>query len=147
MLDKSKIGHLFSSFTTDVEKGRLKFFAKSINETNPVYTDEVVAIKEGYKALPAPPTFAFSLDMEGPEFLPVIGLLDLNIAKILHGSQDFEYLGQIYAGDKITVSSKLKNIFEKKGGALEFVVMETSYTNQHNDLVAKANQTLVYRNA
>ena len=56
MLDKSKIGHEFTPFTVDVEKGRLKFFAQAIGETNPIYTDETAAQAAGYKALPAPPT-------------------------------------------------------------------------------------------
>ncbi len=146
MLDKSKIGHQFESFTTDVEKGRLKFFALSINETNPVYTDESAAIAAGHKALPAPPSFVISLDMEASESLSVMHLLNLDIAKILHGSQEFEYFGQIYAGDTITVSSKLKDIFDKKGGTLEFVVIERNYTNQNGDLLVQSNQTLVYRN-
>lgn len=146
MLDKTKIGHQFESFKVDVEKGRLKFFAKSIGETNPIYIDEEAAIAAGYKSLPAPPTFPFSLDMEGPELLPVIGLLNLDIGRVLHGTQEFNYFGQTHAGDTITVSSKLKNIFDKKGGALEFVVMENSYTNQDGELMAQASVTLVYRN-
>jgi len=55
MLDTSKIGHEFPSFTAEVEKGRLKFFAKAIGETNPIYTDEAAALEAGYRALPAPP--------------------------------------------------------------------------------------------
>ena len=34
---------------------RLKFFAKAIGETNPIYTDEAAALEAGYRALPAPP--------------------------------------------------------------------------------------------
>ena len=147
MLDRSKIGHEFSSFSADVEKGRLRFFAKAIGETDPVYTDEAAARDAGYKTIPAPPTFPFSLDMEGPELMPVLGLLDMDIRRILHGTQEFEYLGTIYAGDTITVSSRIKDIFDKKGGALEFVVMENTYTNQQGEVVVKAATTLVYRNA
>lgn len=147
MLDRKKIGHKFPSFSADVEKGRLQFFAKSIGETNPIYSDEVAAREAGYKTIPAPPTFPFSLDMEGPELLPVLGLLKMDVSRILHGTQEFEYPGMIYAGDTITVSSSIKDIFDKKGGALEFIVMENSYTNQNSDLVAKATCTLVYRNA
>jgi len=33
---------------------RLKFFAKAIGETNPIYTDEAAALEAGYRALPAP---------------------------------------------------------------------------------------------
>lgn len=146
MLDKNKIGHEFPSFDVEIEKGRLRFFAKAIGETNPIYTDESAARSVGYKAIPAPPTFMFSVDLEGPELLPVLDLLDLDIGRILHGSQEFEYLGQIYAGDRITQQSKIVDIFDKKGGALEFVVQESTYTNQNEELVGRAQQTLVYRN-
>ena len=146
MLDKSFIGHEFPSFTVDVEKGRLRFFAKAIGETNPIYIDESAAVEAGYRALPAPPTIPFSLDMDGPELLPVLRVLQLDIARVLHGSQEFEYHAPICAGDRITVTSRISDIFDKKGGALEFVVMESSYSNQDGDLVAQARNTLVYRN-
>ena len=88
----------------------------------------------------------FSVDLDGPELLPILGLLDLDIGRVLHGSQEFDYLGQIYAGDSITQQCKIVDIYDKKGGALEFVVQESSYTNQDGELVGKARQTLVYRN-
>lgn len=146
MLDRRKIGHEFPSFTVDVEKGRLRFFAKAIGETNPIYTDESAAHAAGYPAIPAPPTFMFSVDLDGPELLPIIGLLDLDIGRVLHGSQEFDYLAQIFAGDSITQQCRIVDIYDKKAGALEFVVQESSYTNQNGDLVGKARQTLVYRN-
>lgn len=146
MLDKNLIGHEFPSFTAEVEKGRLKFFAKAIGETDPIYTDEAAALAAGYRALPAPPTFTMVLDMEGDEFLPFLDLLNMDIARILHGSQSFEYFGPICAGDSITVTGRIADMFEKKGGALEFVVMEYTYTNQHGELVVRASSTLVHRN-
>lgn len=146
MLDISKIGYEFAPFTTAVEIGQLRFFAKAIGETNPIYIDEAAAKAAGYKTIPAPATFMFSVDLNGPDLLPVVGLLELNIGKVLHGTQDFEYLGQIYAGDNISQTSKIVDIYDKKGGALEFVVIESSYKNQDGELVGRAQQTLVYRN-
>lgn len=146
MLDKQFIGHEFTPFTAEVEKGRLKFFAKAIGETNPIYTDETAAREAGYRALPAPPTFSMVLDQDSPEFLPVLNLLDIDIAKVLHGTQEFEYAEPICAGDTIKVEGKIIDIFDKKGGALEFVVMESSYTNQHGELTTRATSTLVVRN-
>jgi len=147
MLDRQFIGHEFESFSVDVEKGRLKFFAKAIGETNPIYTDESAARDAGYRTIPAPPTFPMVLDMEGSDLLPVIRVLKLDLARILHGAQEFEYQGEIYAGDKITVHSKILNIFDKKGGALEFVQVQNSYINQDDEPVVKAVSTLVYRNS
>ena len=146
MLDKSKIGHEFPSYTVDIEKGRLRFFARAIGESNPIYTDEAAAHAAGHRAIPAPPTYMFSVDLDGPELLPILGLLDLDIGRVLHGSQEFDYLGQIYAGDSITQQCKIVDIYDKKGGELEFVVQESSYSNQDGELVGKARQTLVYRN-
>ena len=42
----------------DVEKGRLRLFAKATGEKNPIYFDEAAAKAAGYPALPVPPTFA-----------------------------------------------------------------------------------------
>lgn len=148
MLDRSKIGQQFAPLVVPIESGRLKFFAKAIGETSPVYTDEAAARDAGYKTLPAPPTFAMVLDMESEADLPPeVELLQLDVGRILHGSQSFEYLGQMYAGDLITVRRTLVDIYDKKGGALEFVVTENTYTNQDDQLVAKTGCTLVYRNA
>ena len=146
MLDKTKIGHEFPPFSTEVEKGRLRFFAEAIGERNPICTDESAAKAAGYSAIPAPPTFMFSVDLDGPDMLPILKLLNLDIGRVLHGTQDFEYLGQIYAGDSITQKSKIADIYDKKNGALEFVVQESTYTNQNDELVGRAQQTLVYRN-
>ena len=146
MLDKTKIGHEFPPFSTEVEKGRLRFFAEAIGERNPIYTDESAAKAAGYSAIPAPPTFMFSVDLDGPDKLPILKLLNLDIGRVLHGTQDFEYLGQIYAGDSITQKSKIADIYDKRNGALEFVVQESTYTNQNDELVGRAQQTLVYRN-
>ena len=147
MLDRSYIGHVFPAFTAEVEKGRLRFFAKAIGESNPIYTDEEAAKAAGYRALPAPPTFTSVLDQESPDFLPVLDLLGIDIARILHGSQEFEYLEPICAGDTISVQVRIADIFDKKGGALEFVVMEHTYTNQDDVLTTKATSTMVVRNS
>ena len=146
MLEKNKIGHEFSSFSTEVEKGRLKFFAKAIGETNPIYTDEDAAQAAGYSSLPAPPTFPMALDADAPENMPILDVLDIDIASILHGSQEFEYFAPICAGDTISIGSRITDIFDKKGGALEFVVFENTYTNQRGKQVARAKSTLVVRN-
>lgn len=146
MLDRSKIGYEFPSFSAEVEKGRLRFFAKAIGETNPIYTDEAAARDAGYASLPAPPTFPMVLDMAAPEDLPVLDLLKIDIARILHGSQEFEYFAPICAGDTIAITSRISDMFDKKGGALDFVVSENTYTNQNGQRVARATSTLVVRN-
>lgn len=145
MLDKRNIGSQFDPFVVDVEKGRLRFFAQAIGENNPVYIDENEAIAAGYRSIPAPPTFTMVLDTEGSSLKELFSLLGLDISRILHGSQSFEYFETIHAGDRITIKGRISDIYDKKQGALEFIVLENSYFNQAGILVARSENTLVYR--
>ena len=55
MIDRRHIGLELPPQTAEIEKGRLRFFAKATGQTDPVYTDEDAAIAAGYPSLPAPP--------------------------------------------------------------------------------------------
>ncbi|MBK8176147.1 MAG: MaoC family dehydratase N-terminal domain-containing protein [Rhodospirillales bacterium] len=146
MIDKKHIGRTTPPLTVDVEKGRLKFFAKAIGETDPIYSDEAAAIAAGYKALPAPPTFTFCLEMETNSLWDNIAAMGVPVGKILHGSQSFKYHAPICAGDKITFVTKVSDIYDKKGGALEFIVEDSTATNQDGVLVAELQRVIVVRN-
>lgn len=98
MIDRQHIGKIFPPHTVEVEKGRLRFFAKVIGETNPVYVDEAAVQAAGYASLPVPPTFLFSLEMEKPEPFAWFGEIGLNLSRILHGSQSFTYHAAVCAG-------------------------------------------------
>ena len=146
MIDRNHIGKMFRPLVVDVEKGQLRFFAKATTETNPIYTDEQAAKAAGYSSLPAPPTFGFSLAMAKPD--PFDNYLDIGIDldRLLHASQEFEYIEPILAGDTITLRDSVKDIYDKKGGALEFVVFESKATNQDGKPVLNMINTLVVRN-
>lgn len=147
MLDKSIIGKHLGSVTTEVEKGRLRFFAKAIGEDNPVYTDEAAAREAGYPSLPVPPTYYFCLpSLDALDPTKWVTDLGINLQTILHGEQSFEYHGMSFAGDVLTFDAKITDLYDKKGGALEFLLSETSITNQQGTLVARMKQTLVIRN-
>lgn len=146
MIDRSHIGYESAPHTADIEKGRLRFFAKATGETNPIYTDEEAAKEAGYPALPVPPTFLFSMDMEVPNPFKFLQDLGIDLGKVLHGAQEFSYLQDVCAGDSITFTSKVTDIFDKKGGALEFVIQKTTATNQNDIVVAEMSRTIVVRN-
>lgn len=146
MLDKSFIGFETAPRSVDVEKGQLKFFAKATGETNPIYFDEKAARDAGHPALPAPPTFLFCLQTMAPGDDDVMGKLGINIGQVLHGEQQFTNHKPIYAGDTITVKTKIADMYEKKGGALEFIVQETEASNQKGEKVGVARTVIVVRN-
>ncbi|MDF3889189.1 MaoC family dehydratase N-terminal domain-containing protein [Cupriavidus basilensis] len=146
MVDKKWIGHEIGSSVLPVERGRLKFFAKAIGETNPVYLDESAAREAGYADLPAPPTFLFTAELDSGAMFGLLERLGVPIRKVLHGEQSFEYLGPIVAGDTVTVTSRVKDIYEKKGGALEFIETESQVANQRGEPVGRLRSLTVVRN-
>src|SRR3546814_12445173 len=88
MIDQSCKGFTSDPRKIDVEKGQLKFFAHATGETNPVYFDEKAARAAGHPALPAPPTFVFSLALGAPPSPRTI-LRDMvvDIRRILNGDR------------------------------------------------------------
>jgi acyl dehydratase len=148
MVDRKFIGFTTPPRSVEVETGQLKFFAKATGETNPIYFDEAAARSAGHPRLPAPPTFAFTLNnlapSKGPSWLSEMGV---NIGNVLHGEQSFEYHQPIYAGDVITIAGRITDIYEKKGGALNFIVMENDATNQKGELCVRQRSVTVVRNA
>lgn len=145
MIDKKHIGRQLPTFLATAEAGQLRFFAKAIGETNPIYFDEQAARDAGYPGLPLPPTFLFSLEFQIPSnaWRDELGIVT---ARILHGEESFQYLRMAYAGDTLRFDVRIADIYDKKGGALEFVVRETRVTNQHGEHVADLRSVLVQRN-
>jgi acyl dehydratase len=145
MIDRKWIGHEFRPSELALERGRLRFFAKAIGETDPVYTDVDAARAAGYSDLPAPPTFLFGAELDSGATDRMLELLEIPLQKVLHGEQGFTYHGPACAGDVITVRARLTDIYDKKNGALEFVVKTSSATNQRDELVAELRSVLVCR--
>ena len=146
MLDRQYIGHTMPKFSATVEKGRLRFFAKAIGETDPVYTDEAAAQAAGHPGLPVPPTFMFCLEMESPDPAAIRNLLGLDYRRLLHGEQGFTYHRMAYAGDVLSFEQRIEDIYDNKGGALDFVLRKTRVTNQRGEHVADLRTVTVQRN-
>jgi hypothetical protein len=132
MIDRRYIGHTMPPFSVGVEKGRLRFFAKAIGQ------EEVSDV--------VPPTFLFCLEMESPNPAAIRDLLGLDYKRLLHGEQGFTYHAMAYAGDTLTFSQRIEDIYDKKNGALEFVVRKTRVTNQRGEPVADLRCVTVMRN-
>ena len=147
MIDKKFIGHTMPSFSATVEPGRLRFFAKATGQTDPVYSDLAVAQAQGHPHLPVPPTFLFCLEMEAPDPAAIRNLLGMDYRTLLHGEQGFTYFGMAYAGDTLTFTQRIADIYDKRDGALEFVERKTLVTNQRNERIAELRCVTVIRNS
>jgi acyl dehydratase len=145
-LDKKLIGHSFKPFTATVEAGKVRLFCKAIGEENPIYADEAAAKAAGFRAIPAPPTFLTAVTNDDPDKGALLRALNVDLGLVLHGEQHYEYLAPVHVGDRITCQQKVIDIYDKKSGALWFVVSETEMKDQAGKPVAKARSITVVRN-
>ena len=145
MIDHKFIGYRQPPFAVDVEKGRLRLFAKAIGESDPIYSDEQAARAAGHASLPVPPTFFFCLEMERADPYDWFHELGMPLGQVLHGEQSFTYHRTAYAGETLTFSAELLDIYEKKNGALQFLVQRNFVSDASGAPVAEFDRTIVIR--
>ena len=151
MIDREKhLGVESEPRVIEVERGFLKFFAKATGQSDPVYFDEAAARAAGHPDLPVPPTYLFSMSINprpkrGDIFDKQDGL-GIEMSRVLHGEQQFAYHRQIFAGERITLRQTTSDIYDKRGGTLEFVVHDTRFENAEGELCAEMRVVTVVRN-
>ena len=114
--------------TTTIDRGRLRLFAKATGQTDPVYTDVQAARAAGHRDLLVPPTYLFGIELEQPEPFGWLTEHGVDMGSVLHGTQSFDYLADVYAGDEVTARSAVTDVQVKKGGALTLVERQTTVT-------------------
>ena len=152
MADKSKVGMEFPVYTFKVEKDKIIEFAIAVSqkenkeEINPIYYDEDAAKKAGYEGIITPPTFpTISFFWTGGGLMGTINALGINLGRLLDREEEYEYFGNIYAGDVMTRKMKVVDIYTKGKGkrTIDVTVLETELINQRGELVIKYRSTLM----
>jgi hypothetical protein len=129
----------------DVERGRLRFFARVIGLTDPIYFDVDAARAAGHRDLVVPPTFlSNSLELERPDPLGWLAELGGDLTTTTHAEQKFAYHTLAYAGDELMLRRRIIDVYTRKEGALEFVVKRTDIM-RGEELLAEADTTIVLR--
>lgn len=144
MLNPDNIGRKSEQREIVVEQGQLKLFAKAILETNPIYFDEAAAKAAGHPDILAPPTFGNCLKLLAPSTELSYDSLGIDYKGLLHAEEKIEYFQPFYAGDRLTLVTEVVDMYEKKGGALQFLVMLTS-VHRDGELVQNITGTVVMR--
>lgn len=139
------IGFKTPQFSVEVEKGRLRLFAKASGESNPVYSHEQAAQAAGYRSLPVPPTFFFCLEMEREDPYDWFHTLAIPLGQVLHAGQSFQYFETACAGDIVHFSGDITEHYFKKEGALEFITHRNLVTSSEGSRVAEFDRRLVIR--
>jgi len=137
------VGKTYPPAVYAVGREKVKEFAAAVGETNPVHLDPEAARAAGYADVVAPPMFAvvYSAPVMAPAiFDPEIAI---NFATMVHGGQQFVWGPPVVAGDEITTTASVKEIYEKDGKG--FYVFETVSANQRSETVCTATWTNIVR--
>ncbi len=148
MADTDKVGLTLPTFTLAVERVKIKELVEAIGDGNPIYRDREAAMAQGYGDTPCPPTFA-TLAMQEfcGGYFRAFEALGISLSKVLHGEEEYEYLGDIYPGDVLTCRMTVESIVEKKtkSGPLDLITLRTVFTNQEGTEVLRARSVIIER--
>jgi acyl dehydratase len=136
-IDRAQIGQWGPETRLPVELGKIRELARAVKDENPVWGDPARAV--------APPTFLMTI----AHWIDLSGTrpgMKLDLRRVLHGEQEFEYLRPIRPGDVLTARSRTKDVYEKagkRGGTMLFVVGETEFRDQAGAVVAYMRSTTI----
>ena len=134
-IDRRHVGYAFPTFKVTVEPDRLAAFARAIGERDPVYSERI-----------APLTFMKVLEGEHGSSRKILEVLGVPLTRVLHAEQQFDYVAPILAGQVVTVSRRVVDLYEKKGGAMEFIVIESVFTSEDAEVLGRSRQVVAVRN-
>src|SRR6201987_6425632 len=109
------IGKTYAPTTYAVGREKIREYASSVGETNPLYFDVDAARAAGYADVVAPPMFAVVYQGRAVTpalFDPEVGI---DFAHMLHAGQEFEWGPVVVAGDEITTITTVAEIGERAG--------------------------------
>lgn len=122
-----------------VERGKIaEFAAACLNGSDAYSAPDAVA----------PPTFPQSMALwraRSPRRAQR-GREGLDMRRVLHGEQEFEYVRPLRAGDVLTATTHVKDRYEKegkRGGTMLFIVSETTFRDEKGEIVAYSRGTTI----
>ena len=125
MFDKSKIGHSFAPFTIEVQRNKIAELTTAIGDDNPVYHNQEAARAAGFQDVPISPTtptmFRFWGASQSSNDMASLGI---DVRRILHGEEEYQYLAPIYPNDVLTGSSTVidcKSRLGKDGSSFDLM--------------------------
>ena len=137
------IGKSYPPTVYEVGLEKIREYAHAIGESNPVHLDREAAQAAGFRDVVAPPMFAVVYGMRSLApviFDPEVGI---DFARMVHGAQDFAWGEPVCAGDVITTTGKVTEIYEKAGRG--FYVLESVSVNQDGDETVRGTWTNIVR--
>lgn len=131
----------------------IRYFAVAVGDTNPLYTDAAVARAHGHAGVIAPPTLitetnqGVTLPRDEAGFIGHRWPIEVSDARQVRGGNHYVFHQPVLATDVVTATWRLTDATERttRAGAAMLVLTSTAtYTNQHGDLLATNEETIIH---
>ena len=135
----------------ELGRSSLRQYALAIGDFNPLYSNREFAQANGLRDVMAPPTLICDtwqyVDSDMDERGDLLGRGPIRELEGLRAGNEYEFFQAIHPDDVITAHWAVKDVYEKTGrtGSLVFQVIETTFYNQSDELLARNTETMFYR--
>ena len=131
--------HVLGSFEMRVEVGKVREFARATGATDAAYFEQ--------ERPPVPPTFLTTAAFwQPPEMQRPYEAAGMELARVLHGQQRYEFFAPVIAGDVLSVEVRIDSIETKagaRGGAMRLANVVSEFRNTEGSLVARGTSTTI----
>jgi acyl dehydratase len=130
-------------FSFEIERAKVREFVQALGQLDPIHCDVGAARRAGYRDLVAPIGFViWTLGQDGTEIFRRFGLAyDRGLA----GSEGWDFLGPICAGDVLTGQTRYRTSEVREGSAGPMTVhyFDTEYDNQLGGRVLEEHSSVI----
>jgi len=129
-LTRDLIGRESEVVLFEVERGAIRKFADAVQDQTPACVRGDVA----------PPTFATTFRMTIPG-------VSFDLARVLHGAQEYRYERPLRAGDRVRCRLRVADVYHRHGrlGDMTFLILAMDGTDETGNLVFAATTTAILR--
>ena len=127
----------------DVSSSKIAEFADAIGDDNPLYRDAEAARAAGYPDVIAPPTFLTIISLAAVNTIVEDPELGLDYARMVHGDQNFQHTRPVHAGDRLTLTPTIEDVFVRAGN--DFIIVRAEIVDAAGEPVCVARAQLVIR--
>jgi acyl dehydratase len=129
-LSRDLIGRESDVVLFEVERGAIRKFADAVQDQTPAVVRGDVA----------PPTFPTTFRMTIPG-------LTFDLARVLHGAQEYRYERPLRAGDRVRCRVRLADIYRRQGrlGEMTFLILTMEGEDESGNPVFSGTTTAILR--
>tara|TARA_Y100000814_G_scaffold138046_1_gene100041 strand:+ start:314 stop:766 length:453 start_codon:yes stop_codon:yes gene_type:complete len=147
-MNRQLAGKIYPIKIYEVGREKILEYAQATLCTNPYCTDPDFAATSKYGVIVAPPTFASVYCQLAMRQVFEDEELGMNVPRVVHGEQTFEFGEVVKAGDIISTTTTIRDIIVKEnaiGVKNELVLVRTDSVNEKDEIVCVGRWTIVER--